>query len=75
MQLVVALIMIITFNGKIVEYQIPLGTDGNFAFTQAYPKVGKSFFISLLVSAYQGGSNKYCGKIKGHRKGKKNHTF
>jgi len=59
------------FEGKLVEYEIPLGTDGNFAFTQAYPKVGKSFFISLLVSAYQGGSNKYTGKIKGNRKKRK----
>ena len=29
----------------VVEYHIPIGTYGNFAFTQATPKVCKSFFI------------------------------
>ncbi len=38
------------FDGNPIEYEIPLGTDGNFSFIQAYPKVGKSF---LLVYLYQ----------------------
>ena len=59
------------FEGNKTEYPIPIGTDGNFSFLQAFPKVGKSFFASLIVSAYQGGSNKYTGIIKGHRKGRK----
>jgi hypothetical protein len=53
------------------EYLIPIGTYGNFSFVQAPPKVGKSFFTSLLSSAYMNGSNKYTGKLKGHRKGRK----
>jgi len=58
-------------EGNQIEYPIPIGTDGNFSFVQAFPKVGKSFFISLLVSAYQSGGNKYSGNIKGHRRGRK----
>jgi hypothetical protein len=42
-------------DGTKRTYPIPIGTYGNFSFTHAYPKVGKSFFMSLLVSAYQGG--------------------
>ena len=59
------------FDGSYTEYPVPIGTDGNFSFVQAFPKVGKSFFMSLLVSAYQSGSNGYTGKIKGHRRGRK----
>ena len=59
------------FDGSYTEYPVPIGTDGNFSFVQAFPKVGKSFFMSLLVSAYQSGSNKFSGKIKGHRRGRK----
>ena len=58
-------------EGNEIEYPIPIGTDGNFSFVQSFPKVGKSFFISLLVSAYQSGGNKYSGNIKGHRRGRK----
>ena len=58
-------------DGTQRTYPIPIGTYGNFSFVHAYPKVGKSFFMSLLVSAYQGGKNEYSGKIKGHRQGKK----
>lgn len=58
-------------DGTQRTYPIPIGTYGNFSFVHAYPKVGKSFFMSLLVSAYQGGKNDYTGKIKGHRQGKK----
>ena len=58
-------------DGTYTEYPIILGSDGNFSFSQAYPKVGKSYFISLMVSAYQCGQNKYTGKLKGHRNGRK----
>ena len=58
-------------DGTYTEYPVILGSDGNFSFSQAYPKVGKSYFISLLVSAYQSGQNKFTGKIRGHRKGRK----
>ena len=58
-------------DGTQRTYPIIIGSYGNFSFTHAYPKVGKSFFMSLLVSAYQGGSNEYTGKLKGHRQGRK----
>ena len=57
-------------DGTSSEYPIPLGTYGNFSFVQAPPKVGKSFFTSLLTSAYLNNGNKFTGKIKGHRKGR-----
>jgi len=57
-------------DGTSTEYPIPLGTYGNFSFVQAPPKVGKSFFTSLLTSAYLNNGNKFTGKIKGHRKGR-----
>ena len=57
-------------DGTNSEYPIPLGTYGNFSFVQAPPKVGKSFFTSLLTSAYLNNGNKFTGKIKGHRKGR-----
>ena len=57
-------------DGTSLEYPIPLGTYGNFSFVQAPPKVGKSFFTSLLTSAYLNNGNKFTGKIKGHRKGR-----
>ena len=57
-------------DGTSTEYPIPLGTYGNFSFVQAPPKVGKSFFTSLITSAYLNNGNKLTGKIKGHRKGR-----
>jgi hypothetical protein len=57
-------------DGTFSTYPIPIGTYGNFSFIQAPPKVGKSFFTSLIASAYQGGQNKYTGKLRGHRQGK-----
>lgn len=56
-------------NGKTSILPIPIGTYGNFSFIHAESKVGKSFFTSLLTSAFQGGKNKYTGKIKGFRGG------
>ncbi|MEN8887116.1 MAG: AAA family ATPase [Winogradskyella sp.] len=58
-------------DGTSTTLPIPIGTYGNFSFIQAPPKSMKSFFSSLLVSAYQSGGNKLTGKIKGHRDNKK----
>ena len=46
---------------------IALGTYGNLSVITAPPKTRKSFFCSLLASAYLSGSNIYSGQIKGHR--------
>ena len=46
---------------------IPLGTYGNLSCVSAPPKTKKTFFISLLASVYLSDSNRYGGKIKGHR--------
>jgi hypothetical protein len=59
------------FNGVNSSYKIPIGTYGNFSFIQAPPKSMKTYFVSLLASAYQGGINSNSGLIEGHREGKK----
>ena len=46
---------------------IALGTYGNLSVITAPPKTRKSFFCSLLASAYLSGTNIYGGQIKGHR--------
>ena len=46
---------------------IALGTYGNLSVITAPPKTKKTFFVSLLASAYLSGSNIYGGEIKGHR--------
>lgn len=56
------------FRGK--RYDIPISTFGNFVFCQAPPKSKKTFFVSLLVSAYLSGGNEYTGNMKGHYQGK-----
>jgi len=43
---------IITKDGELKEFPIPIGTYGNFSFIQAPPKSMKTFFVSLLASAY-----------------------
>ena len=48
-------------------YTIPLATYGNFSFILAPPKSMKTYFVSLLVSTYLKGSNKFSGHIKGLR--------
>ena len=47
---------------------IALGTYGNLSVITAPPKTMKTFFVSLLASAFLSGSNIYGGEIKGHRK-------
>jgi hypothetical protein len=46
---------------------IALGTFGNLSVITAPPKTKKTFFVSLLASAFLSGTNIYGGKIKGHR--------
>ncbi|QDP55115.1 MAG: hypothetical protein Unbinned8454contig1000_38 [Prokaryotic dsDNA virus sp.] len=48
-------------------YPVPIGTYGNFSFIQAPPKSKKTFFVSMLASAYISGSTEYTGDIEGHR--------
>jgi hypothetical protein len=43
---------------------IALGTFGNLSVVTAPPKTKKSFFCSLLASAYLSGSNIYGGQIR-----------
>ena len=47
---------------------IALGTFGNLSVITAPPKTMKTFFVSLLASAFLSGTNIYGGQIKGHRK-------
>lgn len=65
----------LSFGNKVIKSKkgnnvvdIPIGSLGNFSFIQAPPKSKKTFFVSLLVSAYLK-SNEYVGKIKSHRNG------
>lgn len=50
--------------------KVPIGTYGNFSFIQAPPKSKKSFFVSLLASAYLA-SNHFSGEIRGNREGRR----
>tara|TARA_R110000737_G_scaffold347304_1_gene378577 strand:- start:9 stop:851 length:843 start_codon:yes stop_codon:yes gene_type:complete len=54
-------------NGDILV-PIALGTFGNLSVITAPPKTMKTFFVSLLASAFLSGTNIYGGQIKGHRK-------
>ena len=55
----------------IIEFDVPIGTYGNFSFIQAPPKSKKSFFVSLLSATYLSNEiNGFTGDIKGHRNGK-----
>ncbi len=55
-----------TINGS-KRIELALGTYGNFSFVSAPPKTHKTYFVSLLASAYLGGTNQFVGDIKGHR--------
>jgi hypothetical protein len=60
-----------TTKDGVVTYPTPIGTYGNFSFIAAPPKHKKTFLVSLLSAAYLGGdSERFAGKIKGHRDGK-----
>jgi len=43
---------VVTKDGTVKEFPIPIGTYGNFSFIQAPPKSMKTFFVSLLGSAF-----------------------
>jgi len=55
-----------TDNGNLV-LPVPIGSYGNISMISAAAKTKKTFFLSLLTSAYLSGDNPYCGQIKGHR--------
>jgi hypothetical protein len=52
---------------KDILVPIALGTYGNLSVITAPPKTMKTFFVSLLASAFLSNSNIYVGNIKGHR--------
>tara|TARA_R110000851_G_scaffold133684_1_gene268622 strand:+ start:555 stop:1400 length:846 start_codon:yes stop_codon:yes gene_type:complete len=49
---------------------IPIATFGNLSTIQAPPKTKKTFFVSLLASAFLSGKNHFSADIKGHRDNK-----
>ena len=64
----------LSFGEKLIQTKdedfyvpISLGTYGNLSVITAPPKTMKTFFVSLLASAYLSNNNIYTGKIKGHR--------
>lgn len=59
---------LIRTNKEDILVPIALGTFGNLSVITAPPKTMKTFFVSLLASAFLSGTNIYGGKIKGHRK-------
>tara|TARA_R110002012_G_scaffold140357_6_gene297897 strand:+ start:974 stop:1822 length:849 start_codon:yes stop_codon:yes gene_type:complete len=63
------------YKGNRRTYPVPLVTYGNFAFVSAPPKTYKSFFMSLLASAYLSGTTRFTGEIKGYRDDKDLYMF
>ena len=64
----------ISYGEKVIQSTkgdtiVPIGicSYGNLSTITAPPKTRKSFFCSLLASAYLSGTNIYGGQIKGHR--------
>lgn len=63
-----------TING--VEYPTPVATYGNLIVIQAPPKSMKTFFTSLLISAFiEGGNSRGFGNLKGHSNNKDVYHF
>ena len=61
---------VVTKDGSVKEFPIPIGTYGNFSFIQAPPKSMKTFFVSLLGSAFcnpAGEFTKGMGSFRGKR--------
>lgn len=50
---------------------IGIGSYGNFSFVQAPPKSKKTFFLSLIATAYMGEETPYTKGMKGYRDNKK----
>ena len=61
---------VVTKDGSVKEFPIPIGTYGNFSFIQAPPKSMKTFFVSLLGSAYCNPAGEFT-KGMGSFRGKK----
>ena len=57
-------------DGEIKEFPIPIGTYGNFSFIQAPPKSMKTFFVSLLGSAYCNPNGKHTANMGSFREDK-----
>ena len=61
---------VVTKDGSVKEFPIPIGTYGNFSFIQAPPKSMKTFFVSLLGSAFcnpAGEFTKGMGSFRGNK--------
>jgi len=61
---------VVTKDGSVKEFPIPIGTYGNFSFIQAPPKSMKTFFVSLLGSAFcnpNGEFTKGMGSFRGKK--------
>lgn len=50
---------------------VGISSYGNFSFVQAPPKSKKTFFLSLIASAYMCGETEYTKGMIGYRKGRK----
>ena len=61
---------VVTRDGEVKEFPIPIGTYGNFSFIQAPPKSMKTFFVSLLGSAFCNPAGEFT-KGMGSFRGKK----
>ena len=61
---------VVTKDGSVKEFPIPIGTYGNFSFIQAPPKSMKTFFVSLLGSAFCNPAGEFT-KGMGSFRGKK----
>jgi hypothetical protein len=57
-------------DGEIKEFPIPIGTYGNFSFIQAPPKSMKTFFVSLLGSAYCNPNGEHTSNMGSFREGR-----
>jgi hypothetical protein len=58
---------IVIRNGSVKEFPIPIGTYGNFSFIQAPPKSMKTFFVSLLGSAFCNPNGKFTKGMNSFR--------
>ena len=61
---------IITKDGEMKEFPIPIGTYGNFSFVQAPPKHMKTFFSSLISSVYCNPEGKNTVGLNSFREGR-----
>ena len=57
--------------GIVHNIPVSIGTYGNFSFVQAPPKSKKTFFLSLIASAYCGAKTEFTHKMLGFKGNKK----